>query len=85
MILRIGTEVLTADSLQRFQKDAIWRQMQEYKREKTSLETRLKELSKSAAYHDEHLRVIDAWLQQVCTPPCVTAALRPYSDVCLVD
>ncbi|EAS37331.1 E3 ubiquitin-protein ligase bre1 [Coccidioides immitis RS] len=53
------------DDLERFQKDAILRQMQEYKREKTTLEARIKELTKSAAYHDEHIRVIDAWLQQL--------------------
>lgn len=56
--------VLTA--FQRFQKDAIWRQMQEYKREKSSLETRLKETSKATTYHDDHLRIIDAWYSQVC-------------------
>ncbi|KAI1981490.1 E3 ubiquitin-protein ligase bre1 [Ophidiomyces ophidiicola] len=53
------------DDLERFQKDAIWRQMQEYKREKATLETRLKELTKSAAYHDDHLRIIDTWLKQL--------------------
>lgn len=53
------------DDLDRFQKDAIWRQMQEYKREKTSLETRLKEMSKAATYHDDHLRVIDSWYNQL--------------------
>jgi E3 ubiquitin-protein ligase BRE1 len=39
--------------------------MQEYKREKSTLESRLKELSHTATYHDEHLRVIDAWFKQV--------------------
>ena len=39
--------------------------MQEYKREKATLETKLKELSKSAAFHNDHLRVIDAWFKQV--------------------
>ena len=42
--------------------------MQEYKREKNTLETRLKELSKRAAYHDDHIRMIDAWFSQVCGP-----------------
>lgn len=41
--------------------------MQEYKREKVSLETRLKEMLKTTTYHDDHLRVIDAWYNQVCT------------------
>ncbi|THC89042.1 hypothetical protein EYZ11_011513 [Aspergillus tanneri] len=47
------------------EKDAIWRQMQEYKREKVSLESKLKEMSKATAYHNEHLRVIDSWYNQL--------------------
>jgi len=39
--------------------------MQEYKREKVSLETKVKELSKAATYYNDHLRVIDAWYNQV--------------------
>ncbi|KAI9369475.1 BRE1 E3 ubiquitin ligase-domain-containing protein [Aspergillus egyptiacus] len=53
------------DDLERFQKDAIWRQMQEYKREKTSLETKLKESSKATAYYNDHLCVIDTWYNQL--------------------
>ncbi|KAE8145866.1 BRE1 E3 ubiquitin ligase-domain-containing protein [Aspergillus avenaceus] len=53
------------DDLERFQKDAIWRQMQEYKREKVSLEAKLKEMSKAAAHHNDHLRVIDTWYSQL--------------------
>lgn len=51
--------------VQRFQKEAIWRQMQEYKRERNTLEARLNELTKRTAYHDDHLRIIDAWFGQV--------------------
>ncbi|EZF31813.1 hypothetical protein H109_01279 [Trichophyton interdigitale MR816] len=50
---------------QRYQKDAIWRQMQEYKREKTTLESRIKDLSKKVAYNEEHVSVLDAWLKQL--------------------
>ena len=39
--------------------------MQEYKRERNTLESRLNELTKTSAYHDDHLRVIDAWFRQV--------------------
>ncbi len=39
--------------------------MQEYKREKSTLETQMKEMRKKARYHDDHLRVIDSWFQQV--------------------
>ncbi|KAL4801358.1 BRE1 E3 ubiquitin ligase-domain-containing protein [Aspergillus unguis] len=53
------------DDLERFQKDAIWRQMQEYKRDKLSLEAKLKESSKTAAHHNDHLRIIDAWYSQL--------------------
>ena len=58
--------MLTRSSrIQRFQKDAIWRQMQEYKREKTTLEARLSDITKRIAYHDDHLRLVDAWFNQV--------------------
>ncbi|KAL8827710.1 MAG: hypothetical protein Q9191_003019 [Dirinaria sp. TL-2023a] len=53
------------DDLERFQKEAIWRQMQEYKRDRSHLETRLKDLSKRTAYHDDHLRMVDAWFSQL--------------------
>ncbi|KAJ5109838.1 hypothetical protein N7532_002483 [Penicillium argentinense] len=53
------------DDLERFQKDAILRQMQEFKREKQSLESRLSEMLKAATNHDGHLRVIDAWFNQL--------------------
>lgn len=39
--------------------------MQEYKREKNTLEAQLKEMRKKTRYHDDHLRVIDSWFQQV--------------------
>ena len=55
--------------LQKFKKEAIYRQLLEYKREKQTLENRLKELDKSAAYHDEHVRTIDAALEQVRPRP----------------
>ncbi|CAG7957473.1 unnamed protein product [Penicillium nalgiovense] len=52
------------DDLERFQKEAILRQMQEYKREKSSLESRLSQMSKAATFHNDHLRVIDLWFKQ---------------------
>src|ERR1700753_1561379 len=58
-------QLMPASYKQRFQKDAIYRQMQEYKREKNTLEGQLKEMRKKARYHDDHLRIIDAWVQQV--------------------
>ncbi|OKL56832.1 E3 ubiquitin-protein ligase bre1 [Talaromyces atroroseus] len=53
------------DDLERFTKDAIWRQMQEYKREKVTLESKVKELTKAATFHQDHLRIIDAWFKQL--------------------
>ncbi|KAJ5438890.1 E3 ubiquitin-protein ligase bre1 [Penicillium daleae] len=59
------TDMPWKDDLERFQKDAILRQMQEYKREKAGLESRLERMSKAAAHHDNHLRAIDAWFRQL--------------------
>ena len=50
---------------QNFQKDAILRQMREYKREKNLYEAQVTDLSKKSQHHDDHLRTIDAWFTQV--------------------
>lgn len=39
--------------------------MLEYKREKSTLETRLDEYARRATDHDDHLRVVDNWWLQV--------------------
>lgn len=39
--------------------------MQEYKREKNILESRLEALEKRSIYHDDHIRITDAWFLQV--------------------
>jgi E3 ubiquitin-protein ligase BRE1 len=39
--------------------------MQEYKREKNTVESQLKEMRKKTRYHDDHLRVIDLWFKQL--------------------
>ena len=39
--------------------------MQEYRREKNTVETQLREMRKKTRYHDEHLRVIDLWFKQL--------------------
>ena len=51
--------------VQKYQKDAIYRQMLEYKREKATLESQLRDVQKRSVDHDDHLRVIDAWWSQV--------------------
>ncbi|KAH3952904.1 E3 ubiquitin protein ligase [Parastagonospora nodorum] len=53
------------DDIEAFQKDAILRQMREYKREKTTVEAQLNELERSSKYHDDHLRTMDAWFDQL--------------------
>ncbi|KAH0537832.1 hypothetical protein FGG08_005445 [Glutinoglossum americanum] len=53
------------EDLEQYQKEAIWRQMQEYKREKNTLEDRLSEMKKRSVFHDDHLRIIDAWWKQL--------------------
>jgi len=39
--------------------------MQEFKREKVTLESKVKEMTKSATFHQDHLRIIDTWFKQV--------------------
>ncbi|KAH9900394.1 E3 ubiquitin-protein ligase BRE1 [Xylariomycetidae sp. FL2044] len=67
-----------------YQKDAIYRQMLEYKREKATLETRLEESAKRCTHHDDHLRIVDAWwlqlLQEVQFMLEGTVPFQPGSD-----
>ncbi|OAA54117.1 histone ubiquitinationc protein [Niveomyces insectorum RCEF 264] len=51
--------------LEDFQKDALIRQMNEYKREKATLESRIEEIQKRSTYHDDHIRIVDAWVLQL--------------------
>ena len=60
-----GYRQLTRSNVQDFQKDAIYRQMKEYKRQKKDAEDQLAELRKKSAYHNDHLRIIDAWFAQL--------------------
>lgn len=39
--------------------------MRELKREKVTLESQLSELERRSQHHDDHLRTIDAWFDQV--------------------
>lgn len=39
--------------------------MLEYKREKTILESQLRDVQKRSADHDDHLRAVDGWWSQV--------------------
>ncbi|KAK6218997.1 spindle assembly checkpoint kinase [Pestalotiopsis sp. IQ-011] len=48
-----------------YTKGSIYRQMQEYKRTCSTLETRLEEMERRSTHHDDHLRVVDAWWIQL--------------------
>lgn len=52
-------------SVQDYQKDAIMRQMKEYRRQKKDAEEQLAELHKTSQYHNDHLRTVDAWFSQL--------------------
>ena len=39
--------------------------MQEHKRERNDMETRLNIITKRASHHDEHIMIIDAWFSDV--------------------
>lgn len=39
--------------------------MQEYKRERNTLDQQLKDMRRKARYHDDHLRIIDQWFKQL--------------------
>lgn len=66
---------------QRFQKEAIVRQMQEYKRERNNLEAQLNTMTKSALHHDEHLMMIDAWFSEVSRTIYIHDLLRMCTDM----
>lgn len=51
--------------LQDYQKDAIMRQMKEYKRQKKDADEQLSELQRKTKHHNDHLRIIDAWFAQL--------------------
>ena len=51
--------------VQSYQKDAILRQMKEFKRLSKSFEDQFNDLQKKCRYHDDHLRTIDAWFAQL--------------------
>jgi len=59
--------------------------MQEYKREKNTLEARVKELTKAATYHNDHLRIIDAWFKQVSAGIVLPSGRRRSDSVCVTS
>ncbi|RDI86437.1 hypothetical protein Vi05172_g3630 [Venturia inaequalis] len=59
------------------QKDAIIRQLKELKREKQQLEQRVEVLEKSSTHHDDHLRSIDGWWEQLMDEVCLLVNETP--------
>ncbi|EMC97159.1 hypothetical protein BAUCODRAFT_106504 [Baudoinia panamericana UAMH 10762] len=51
--------------IESFQKDAILRQLKEYKRQKRDLDEQLSEMTKKCRYHDDHLRAVDGFFAQL--------------------
>ncbi|KAI1854518.1 hypothetical protein JX266_000636 [Neoarthrinium moseri] len=51
--------------IEEYTKGAIYRQMQEYKRTCSTLETRLEEMERRSLHHDDHIRIVDAWWIQL--------------------
>ena len=61
-------------SFQAYQKDAILRQMNEYKREQKYWQKEYTKLSEKLTHHDDHLRTIDAWFSQLLDEVRILAA-----------
>ncbi|KAI4165777.1 MAG: hypothetical protein LQ342_000720 [Letrouitia transgressa] len=53
------------DDLERFQKEAIWRQMQEYKRQVSVLTAEIQTRAAREHFHDDHIRTMMSWFDQV--------------------
>ncbi|KAF2093902.1 putative histone ubiquitinationc protein [Rhizodiscina lignyota] len=52
-------------NMEEFRKDAIFRSFKQLKKDKTELESQVAELDEKSKFHDDHLRIIDAWLSQL--------------------
>ena len=51
--------------------------MQEYRREKQTLDEELKQAKRKALYHDDHLRIIDAWFKEMIDEVKIMAGETP--------
>lgn len=55
---------MCADALQNYQKDAILRQMKEYKRRAKDAEEHFRELQEKTKYYEDNLRTVNAFFDQ---------------------
>lgn len=81
-IIEQETSRVVQPEVENFQKEAIWRRMQEYKREAIRTKERLEQLEKTAKYHDDHLRILNAWfdefLNEIYIYTGAKQAMEPY-------
>ena len=54
--------------------------MQEYRKEKQIVDDQLKQAEKKALYHDDHLRIIDAWFQEMIDELKIMAGEAPINS-----
>ncbi|KAH6622430.1 BRE1 E3 ubiquitin ligase-domain-containing protein, partial [Boeremia exigua] len=66
--------------VQAYQKDAILRQMREYKREKATLEAQLADVESRSAFHDQELRTLDTWFDQLVDEIKILSGERVTGD-----
>ncbi|KAF1362254.1 E3 ubiquitin-protein ligase-like protein bre1 [Lizonia empirigonia] len=69
------------DDIEAYQKDAILRQMREYKREKATLEAQLHDVETRSKHHDDQLRTIDTWFDQLLDDIRILSGERLSGDV----
>lgn len=62
---------------QNFQREALWRSLQDYKRRAAQSQEQLDRLKRSSQYHDDHLRLIDIWWDQVIDEVNVATRVQP--------
>ncbi|ORY80019.1 BRE1 E3 ubiquitin ligase-domain-containing protein [Protomyces lactucae-debilis] len=67
--------------IENFQREALWRAMQDYKRRSVASQDALDKLQKSARFHDEHLRLVDLWWDQCLHEICSQAELPTTAAV----
>ncbi|KAK9324150.1 BRE1 E3 ubiquitin ligase-domain-containing protein [Lipomyces orientalis] len=70
---------LSQDDVALFKKEAIFRQMQIYRRERDLLQSRVTEIEQRSAYHDDHLRVLELWWDQLLNEVNILSG-RPLSS-----
>lgn len=56
--------------------------MQEFKRDRNTMEAQLKDMTKRTTYHDDHLRLMDAWFSQVNSRIGILAAGFDANGAC---